>query len=64
MFGFICAIISDIAMSLQVVFNTPLSEKIGSWETNTIVQASGLILTLVLLFFFRNINNHCRNCFI
>ena len=42
MFGFICAIISSIAMSLQGVFNTRLSEKIGSWETNTLVQASGL----------------------
>lgn len=53
MFGFICAIISGISMSLQGVFNTKLSEKIGSWETNTIVQASGLIITLVILLFFR-----------
>lgn len=56
MFGFISAIISGIAMSLQGVFNTRLSEKIGSWETNTIVQASGLILTLIILFFFGNGN--------
>lgn len=53
MFGFICAIISGIAMSLQGVFNTKLSEKIGSWETNTIVQGSGLLITLIILFFFR-----------
>lgn len=56
MFGLICAIISGIAMSLQGVFNTRLSEKIGSWETNTIVQASGLVLTLIILFFFRDGN--------
>ena len=56
MFGFISAIISGIAMSLQGVFNTRLSDKIGSWETNTIVQASGLILTLIVLFFFGNGN--------
>lgn len=56
MFGFICAIISGIAMSLQGVFNTRLSEKIGSWETNTLVQASGLVLTLIVLFFFRDGN--------
>lgn len=53
MFGFISAIISGIAMSLQGVFNTKLSEKIGSWETNTIVQGSGLLITLIILFFFR-----------
>lgn len=53
MFGFICAIISGIAMSLQGVFNTRLGEKIGSWETNTIVQASGLVITLIILLFFR-----------
>lgn len=53
MIGFICAIISGISMTLQGVFNTRLNEKIGSWETNTIVQASGLVLTLVILFFFR-----------
>lgn len=40
-------------MTLQGVFNTRLSEKIGSWETNTIVQASGLALTLIILLFFR-----------
>ena len=52
MIGLITAIISGICMSLQGVFNTRLSEKIGSWETNTIVQSTGLILTLVILFFF------------
>lgn len=53
MIGFICAIISGISMTLQGVFNTRLNEKIGSWETNTIVQATGLILTLIILLFFR-----------
>ena len=53
MIGFICAIISGISMTLQGVFNTRLSEKIGSWETNTRVQASGLALTLIILLFFR-----------
>ena len=53
MFGIICAIISGISMSLQGVFNTRLGEKIGTWETNVIVQASGLILTLLISFFLR-----------
>ena len=56
MFGFIIAIISGIAMSVQGVFNTKLSDKIGTWETNTIVQGSALVLTLRILFFFGNGN--------
>lgn len=41
-------------MSLQGVFNTRLSSKIGSWETNVIVQGSGLILTALILLIFGN----------
>lgn len=54
MFGFIIAIISGVAMSVQGVLNTKLSDKIGTWETNTIVQGSALVLTLIILFFFGN----------
>ena len=50
MFGFICAIVSGIAMTLQGVFNTRLEGKIGTWETSTIVQGTGLILALIILF--------------
>lgn len=62
MFSIICAIISGISMSFQGVFNTKLSEKIGTWETNVIVQGSGLILTLLISFFlgkgnYRNIRD-------
>lgn len=52
MMSIICAIISGISMSLQGVFNTRLGEKIGVWETNVFVQASGLVLTLIILMFF------------
>ena len=52
MMAIICAIISGISMSLQGVFNTRLGEKIGTWETNVLVQASGLVLTLIILMFF------------
>ena len=60
LFGFICAIVSGIAMTLQGVFNTRLEGKIGTWETSTIVQGTGLILALIILFFagkgdFKNI---------
>ena len=50
MFGIICAIISGISMSLQGVFNTRFGEKIGTWETNVVVQATGLVLTLIISF--------------
>lgn len=43
-------------MSLQGVFNTRVSEKIGLWETNVFVQATGLILTLIILFIAGNGN--------
>ena len=52
MFGFICAIISGIAMSLQGVFNTRLGEKMGTFETNAFVQASALVLTIILVLFW------------
>ena len=52
MMSIIYAIISGISMSIQGVFNTRLSEKIGIWETNFIVQASGLVLTLIILILF------------
>jgi len=43
-------------MSLQGVFNTRVSEKIGLWETNVLVQGTGLILTLMILFLVGNGN--------
>ncbi|MDP4178076.1 MAG: DMT family transporter [Bacillota bacterium] len=52
--GIIFSIIAGICMSLQGVFNTRLSEKIGDWETSAIVQGSGLLLTLLILLFFGN----------
>jgi bacterial/archaeal transporter family-2 protein len=54
MVGMICSILAGIFMSLQGVFNTRVSQKIGSWETNTLVQGSGLMLTLAILFFAGN----------
>jgi len=47
--GVIFSIIAGISMSLQGVFNTRVSEKIGLWETNVFVQFTGLILTLIIL---------------
>lgn len=52
MMTIIWAIISGISMSIQGVFNTRLGEKIGIWETNTIVQGIAFILTLIITFFW------------
>lgn len=43
-------------MSLQGVFNTRASEKIGLWETNVFVQATGLIVTIIVLLIAGNGN--------
>lgn len=50
MLGVILSIVAGVAMSLQGVFNTRLGDKIGTWETNVIVQGSGFILGLIALF--------------
>lgn len=52
MLGIICAIISGIAMSIQGVFNTRLGEKIGLWETTTLVQGIALICSIIVMFFY------------
>lgn len=56
MFGIILAIISGAAMSIQGVFNTRVSEKIGIWETNTIVQGSAFVLALFIMLALRQGN--------
>jgi transporter family-2 protein len=56
MITIIFAIISGISMTLQGVLNTRLSSKIGIWETNVFVQASALVITLLVSFFLGNGN--------
>ncbi|MBW9148635.1 DMT family transporter [Clostridium sp. CM028] len=43
-------------MSLQGVFNTRVSEKVGLWETNVFVQGTGFIVTLIILLIVGNGN--------
>lgn len=52
MLAIIYAIVSGISMTLQGVFNTRLEEKIGTWETNLVAQATALLITLIIVFFF------------
>ncbi|OFI06611.1 hypothetical protein CLOACE_09530 [Clostridium acetireducens DSM 10703] len=56
MLGVFFSILAGVCMSLQGVFNTRLGEKIGLWETNFIVQITGLILTLIIMFMAGNGN--------
>lgn len=51
MISILLAIISGISMSVQGVFNTRLSEKIGTLGTNIIVQGTALLLTLAISIF-------------
>lgn len=54
MFGIIFSIIAGVTMSLQGVFNTRLSDKIGLWETNLIVQGTAFLFTLIAYFFLKS----------
>lgn len=45
--GFIFAIISGAAMSIQGVMNTRLGEKIGVYESNLYVQGTAFLLSLI-----------------
>lgn len=56
MLGVLFSIFAGIFTSLQGVFNTRASEKIGLWETTTIVHASGLILSLAVMLLVGNGN--------
>ncbi len=51
MAGFLFALIAGSAMSIQGVMNTRLSDKIGLYESNVIVQGTAFVLSLVALWF-------------
>lgn len=50
--GWIYAVIAGAAMSLQGVFNTRLSEKIGLMESNAFVQGTAFLLSLFAVLIF------------
>lgn len=52
MLGIIFALLAGLAMSVQGVFNSRLSEKLGLWETNTLVQGSAFVIVLIITFIF------------
>lgn len=49
MLGIISSIVAGMCMSFQGVFNTRLSDKIGTWGTNVLVQGIGLVITVIAL---------------
>lgn len=52
MMGFIFAIISGAAMSIQGVMNTRLGEKIGTYEANMYVHGTAFLLSMLVMFIF------------
>ncbi len=54
--GFIFAIISGAAMSIQGVMNTRLGDKIGVYESNMYVQGTAFLLSLIVMWIFGNGN--------
>lgn len=50
--GMIFAILSGAAMSIQGVFNTGLSERVGLFESNAFVQGTAFFLSLIVSFIF------------
>jgi len=56
MTGIIFSLLAGILMSLQGVFNTRVSNKIGLWETTTVVHLTGLIFSLIILIMYGGSN--------
>ena len=52
MIGFLFAIVSGAAMSIQGVMNTRLQEGIGLWEANAYVQGTAFLLSLAVMLFY------------
>lgn len=53
MLGIIFSIIAGLAMTIQGVFNTNVSKKIGLWETNLIVQGTAFLFTIIAYFLLK-----------
>ena len=52
MTGFIFALIAGATMSVQGVFNTRVSEKIGLLESNLLVQGTAFLIAVIAMFIF------------
>ncbi|MBR4953556.1 MAG: DMT family transporter, partial [Oscillospiraceae bacterium] len=54
MWGVIFSIIAGMAMSIQGVMNTRLSEGVGTMWSNAFVQVTAAVLSLLALIFYRD----------
>ena len=54
--GLIIAAVSGLLMSVQGVFNTRIQEKAGLWFTNAMVHGIGLVTSLSVLLFVKDLN--------
>lgn len=52
MIGFAASIIAGAVMSLQGVLNTGLSDKIGLYESNTFVQGTAFVFSILAMLIF------------
>lgn len=52
--GILFSLIAGVLITLQGVFNSRASEKVGLWETTTLVHVLGLSLTLICLLLLGN----------
>ena len=52
MIGFAASIIAGAVMSLQGVLNTRLSDKIGLYESNTFVQGTAFVFSILAMLIF------------
>jgi bacterial/archaeal transporter family-2 protein len=52
MTGLFFSILAGILVSIQGVFNTRVSERIGQWETTSFVHLSGFIFSIFLVMLF------------
>lgn len=56
MMGIIYSLLAGIFVSLQSVFNTRMSDKLGLWFTNTWVHGTGFALSLIIMLILKE--NH------
>ncbi|PLR77358.1 hypothetical protein CVD25_07600 [Bacillus canaveralius] len=54
MLGLFYSVLAGIFISLQSVFNTRVSEKLGLWQTNTIVHGLGFLVSLAVFLIIKD----------
>ena len=52
--GIIFSLIAGILISLQSIFNARLSDKLGLWQTNTIVHGIGFLVSFIFFMIIKD----------